>query len=466
MNISYNWLRELTGVTLAPKELAERLTMLGLAVEVVHEAGDDFVLEIDLTSNRPDCLSHLGVAREVAAAAGGRVLLPEGAPSKIEGRAEAFTSVEIRDADLCPRYSGRVVRGVTIKPSPDWLVKRLEAIGQRPINNVADITNYVLHEQGQPLHAFDLAKLTEQRIVVRRAAAGEKLKTLDGVERELDAEMLVIADAARAVALAGVMGGEETEISDETRDVLIESAYFDPASVRRTSRVLGLRTEASHRFERGVDYAGVLRAQERCVALITELAGGAATENAVDVYPKHIEPPTISLRPERVKALAALDVDAGEAVRILLALGFTQRDAMAALGAAPGGGENSVRERALTFIAPTWRVDVEREEDLVEEVARHYGYDKIATELPASSVAGEYQPSERKRRALRRALTARGFDEAISFSFIDAGEDGRFELLPGLVSEGDGAEQFVTLTNPIIEGVTRMRPTLLAGLLG
>jgi phenylalanyl-tRNA synthetase beta chain len=465
MNISYNWLRELTGVESGPKELAERLTMLGLAVDVIHEAGDDFVLDVEVASNRPDCLSHLGVAREVAASTGGRVLLLEGAPSKTEGRAEEFTSVEIRDADLCPRYSGRVVRGVTIKPSPDWLVKRLEAIGQRPINNVADITNYVLHEQGQPLHAFDLEKLTERRIVVRRATAGEKLKTLDGVERELDAEMLVIADAVRAVALAGVMGGEETEISDATRDVLIESAYFDPASVRRTSRVLGLRTEASHRFERGVDYAGVLRAQERCVALICELAGGAATETAVDVYPKHVEPPTVSLRPERVKALAALDVDAGEAVRILLALGFMQRDATAALGAAASVG-SSATGRALTFIAPTWRADVGIEEDLVEEVARHYGYDKIATELPASSVAGEYQPSERKRRALRRALTARGFDEAISFSFIDADEDGRFELLPNLVAERDGTDQFVMLTNPIVEGATRMRPTLLAGLLG
>ena len=460
MNISYNWLRELTGVGLAPRELAERLTMLGLAVEVVHEAGDDFVLEIDLTSNRPDCLSHLGVAREVAAATGAGVLLPEGAPSTVEGRAEAFAAVEIRDPDLCPRYSGRVVRGVTIKPSPEWLVKRLEAIGQRPINNVADLTNYVLHEQGQPLHAFDLAKLAESRIVVRRAAAGERLKTLDGVERELDAEMLVIADAARPVALAGVMGGEESEISNETRDVLIESAYFDPASVRRTSRVLGLRTEASHRFERGVDYAGVLRAQERCVALITELAGGAATENALDVYPKRLEPPAVGLRPERVKALTGLDVDEGEMVRILVALGFARRDAAAA------GGDSARQGRALDFVAPTWRVDVEREEDLVEEVARHYGYERIATELPASSFAGEYQPSERKRRALRLALVARGFDEAISFSFIEAAEDGRFELLPGLVAGGDGADPFVTLSNPIIEGATRMRPTLLAGLLG
>jgi phenylalanyl-tRNA synthetase beta chain len=465
MNISYNWLRELTGTTLEPRELAERLTMLGLAVEVVHEAGDDFVLEIDLTSNRPDCLSHLGVAREVAAAAGGRVSLPESQLSKVEGRAESFAAIEIRDADLCPRYAARVVRGVTIKPSPDWLIKRLEAIGQRPINNVADITNFVLHEQGQPLHAFDLAKLAENRIIVRRAVAGEKIKTLDGVERELDAEMLVIADTVRPVAVAGVMGGEDSEISSATRDVLIESAYFNPASVRRTSKLLGLHTEASHRFERGVDYEGVIRAQARCVALICELAGGTATEDAIDVYPKRIEPAIVSLRPERVKALTGLEVGTDEMVRILLALGFLHRDAMASLGAGENAASGAVKGRSLTFIVPTWRVDVEREEDLVEEVARHAGYEKITTELPGSNIAGEYQPSERKRRALRRALVASGFDEAISFSFIDAAHDERFEFLPDFVSGDDVESRFVKLTNPIIEGVTRMRPTLLSGML-
>jgi phenylalanyl-tRNA synthetase beta chain len=456
MNISYNWLRELTGVALEAREVAQLLTRVGLAVEVVHEVGDDFVLEIDLTSNRPDCLSHLGVAREVAAAVNGRVLLPEAAPASSEGRAETHTAVEILDSDLCPRYAARVVRGVTIKPSPDWLVKRLEAIGQRPINNVADITNYVLHEQGQPLHAFDLMKLTEQRIVVRRAAKGEKIKTLDGVERELDTEMLVIADAVRPVAVAGVMGGEDSEISAETRDVLIESAYFNPASVRRTSRLLGLRTEASHRFERGVDYAGVLRAQERCVALICEIAGGAATEDAIDVYPQPISPPVVSLRPERVKALTGLDVAPDESRRILLSLGFSEKSA------------DSLPQK-MAFVAPTWRVDVELEEDLVEEVARHTGYEKITTELPASNIAGEYQPSERKRRALRRALTALGYDEAISFSFIEAAHDERFELLPNFAGNDEGKAGgdhcFVTLKNPIIEGVTRMRPTLLAGLL-
>jgi phenylalanyl-tRNA synthetase beta chain len=452
MNISYNWLRELTNTQLNPRELAELLTRVGLAVEVVHEVAGDFVLEIDLTSNRPDCLSHLGVAREVVAARGGRVMLPEGEPSLMEGSAKDYTAVEILDADLCPRYAGRVVRGVTIKPSPDWLVKRLETIGQRPINNVADITNYVLHEQGQPLHAFDLAKLWEKRIVVRRAEAGEKIRTLDGVERELDGEMLVIADAVRAVAVAGVMGGEETEISNSTHDVLIESAYFNPASVRRTSRVLGLRTEASHRFERGVDYEGVLRAQARCVALISELAGGAATEDSIDVYPKRIEPPVVSLRPERVKALTGLDVSPEESERVIVALGFAEKSADDSQG-------------KMTFVAPTWRMDIEREEDLVEEVARHTGYEKITTKLPASNIAGEYQPSERRRRALRQALVASGFDEAISFSFIDASHDDRFELLPDFISDSEGENRFITLSNPIIEGATRMRPTLLTGML-
>ena len=280
MNISYNWLGELVQTKRSPRELAERLTMLGLAVDGVSEAGSDFILDIDLTSNRPDCLSHLGVAREIAAMEGEQVRLPYSIPKSTAGFAEEFTSVEILDTDLCPRYVARVIRGVKIQDSPDWLVERLKAIGQRPINNVADITNYVLHEMGQPLHAFDLAKLAEKRIIVRRARPAEKLKTLDGIGRELDAEMLVIADAERAVALAGIMGGEESEISDATTDVLLESAYFSPVSVRRTARVLGMHTEASHRFERGVDHANVLRAQERCVALICELAGGTATENA------------------------------------------------------------------------------------------------------------------------------------------------------------------------------------------
>ena len=471
MNISYNWLRDLVETRLSPAELRDRLTMVGLAVEGVHETGDDFVLDFDITSNRPDCLSHLGVAREVAVIEDGPVKMPVAEPTEATGMAETFTSVEIRDPDLCPRYAARIVRGVKIGPSPDWLVKRLEAIGQRSINNVADITNYVMHELGQPLHAFDLDKLIEHRIVVRRAAAGEKLRTLDGVLRDLDEEMLVIADAERAVALAGVMGGEETEISDETSDVLIESAYFDPASVRRTARKLGLHTEASHRFERGTDYGGVLQAQERCAALICEIAGGTATENAVDVYPKYMQTIDVSLRPERLTALTGLTVATPEIKRILSALGFAQRAKLIAFeeewsfrDGVPEEATGDLNPR-MTYVVPSWRVDVSREEDLVEEVARHVGYEKIATELPASNIAGEYQPHELRRRALQSVLAAYGFDEAISFGFIDTSFDDWFELLPGFVRDGEDAQRFVTLRNPIIEGATRMRPSLLPGLL-
>src|SRR6266581_1445945 len=220
MLISYHWLRELTDTQLTPLDLRERLTMVGLAIDAVDEREDDSVLDVEVPSNRPDCLSHVGVAREVSVIESGQLHLPESKSPKVKGRAEDLASVEIRDLDLCPRYAARVVRGVKIGPSPDWLVTRLEAIGQRSINNVADITNYVLHELGQPLHAFDLAKLPQGKIIVRRAQRNESIKTLDGVERKLDDQMLVIADVNRPVAIAGVMGGEDTEISETTTDVL------------------------------------------------------------------------------------------------------------------------------------------------------------------------------------------------------------------------------------------------------
>lgn len=471
MNISYKWLREMVQTELVPRELAERLTMLGLAVEGVDDVDGDSILDIDLTSNRPDCLSHLGVAREIAAMERHEVRLPIVKPGNVFGLAEEFTSVEILDLDLCPRYAARVVRGVKIQESPDWLAARLKAIGQRPINNVADITNYVLHEMGQPLHAFDLAKLSEQRIIVRRARSGEKIKTLDGVERHLDKEMLVIADADKAVALAGIMGGEDSEISDATSDVLIESAYFSPASVRRTARLLGMHTDASHRFERGADYANVLQAQERCIALICELAGGTATENSIDIYPRPFKKTIVTLRPERVEALTGLNMSFSEIESALTGLGFSE----CARGSS-AEEEWSLRDGVIeevpdqlhtkmSFVVPSWRVDVQIEEDLVEEVARHTGYEKIATDLPASSVAGEYQPNERKKRALCSALTSCGFDEAISFSFIDSGYEGKLDLVPALATQSEGEGDAVTLRNPIIDGANRMRPTLLVGLL-
>jgi len=444
MLISCNWLRELTGTRLGPEEIRERLTNVGLAVDAVEARGDDFVLDVEVPSNRGDCLSHVGIARELAVIEESKVQSSKSKTENKQGKTADFAAVEIRDPELCPRYAARVVRGVKIAPSPEWLVKKLETIGQRPINNVADITNYVLHELGQPLHAFDLAKLSENRIVVRRAAKGEAIKTLDGVERKLDANMLVIADAAKAVALAGVMGGEESEISNATADVLIESAYFDPASVRRTAKLLGLHTEASHRFERGTDPEGVLAAQDRCVALICELAGGVATEDALDVYPNPIKTKSAKLRPERIETVTSLRVADSDVKRILDALGFALVDES---------------QSTLVYDVPSWRHDVSIEEDLIEEVARHTGYDQIESELPPASMAGEYHSSEGRKRSLRSALAQHGFSEAISLSFIE--QNNEFELIPAFANASDQ----VTLTNPIIEEASRMRPTLSPGLL-
>ncbi|HEY2963510.1 MAG TPA: phenylalanine--tRNA ligase subunit beta [Pyrinomonadaceae bacterium] len=449
MLISYNWLKEITPVELSPEELRERLTMVGLAIDAVEQHNSDSVLDVEVPSNRPDCLSHVGVGREVAVIARTQVHLPEIKAFKTARRAEELSSVEIKDADLCPRYAARLIRGVKIAPSPDWLAKRLETIGQRPINNVADVTNYVLHELGQPLHAFDFQKLSGHRIVVRRAATGEKLTTLDGIERTLSDEMLVIADAERPVALAGIMGGEDSEISTTTTDVLIESAYFDPDSVRRTARQLGMDTEASRRFERGADREGVLRAQERCVQLICELAGGVATEDSIDIYPKPLVPRMVSLRPQRVAELTSVSVAPDEIVRILTGLGFELLEESA---------------EQFVFKVPSWRVDVEQEEDLVEEVTRHTGFEKIGSDLPPSSASGEYQPTEMKQRLLRRALNAFGFDEAINFSFIE--RETQIEPIPSLASsEATTEDHQPLLKNPIIEEAAFMRATLLPGLL-
>jgi len=464
MLISYNWLRDLTGTNLAPRELAERLTMVGLAVDAVHERAGDHVLEFDLTSNRPDCLSHLGIAREVAVLENSAVRLPHARLENLQGRTRDFVSIEVQDADLCPRYAARVVCGVRVAPSPAWLVARLEAVGQRAINNVTDITNYVLQEQGQPLHAFDLVKLSESRIVVRRARAGEKIRTLDGAERELDEGALIIADAARAVAIAGVMGGDDSAVYEETRDVVIESAYFTSAQIRRTARKLNLHTEASNHFERGADPEAVLRAQERAVSLICEIAGGVATEDYTDIYTKPVEPVRVNLRYKRIEELTGLRVVPQEAVRILSSLGFSsQKEVESQLEEANSIQNSRSQQSSVSFVAPTWRVDVEREEDLIEEVARHAGYEHIAPKLPPARAAGEYLPFEERRRAARGALVASCFDEAINFSFIDASSDDLFELLPGW--EGARENDLISLQNPIVEGASRMRPTLLPGLL-
>ena len=446
MLISYTWLRELTDTRLTSRELRDRLTMVGLAIDSVEQHDSDSVLDVEVPSNRPDCLSHVGIAREVSVIEDVALKLPASSPPPSEGAAAQLASVEIQDPELCPRYAARIIRGVKIGPSPDWLVKRLETIGQRSINNVADITNYVLHEVGQPLHAFDYHKLAGHRIVVRRALTGEKIKTLDGAERELTEDMLVIADAERAVALAGIMGGEDSEISVATTDVLIESAYFNPDSVRKTARKLQMDTEASRRFERGADCDGVLRAQQRCVELICEIAGGVATSDSLDLYPKVALTRDVTLHPQRVEALTSLKVPLPEMERILKKLGFVS--------------QQTANGADLRYRVPSWRIDVDQEEDLVEEIARHAGYEKIASALPPSNSSGEYQPTEMKQRSLRRALTGAGFDEAINLSFTQ--QQSEFDLIPVF---SDISMLQPELVNPIIEGAAQMRSSLLPGLL-
>lgn len=446
MKISYNWLKEFVDHDLSPRELAAKLTMVGLAVDAVEEHGEDSVLEIDLTSNRPDCLSHLGVAREVAAITGKTLQMPEVVTGKLSSGDEKVgdvTSVEILNPDLCPRYSARIIKGVKVGPSPDWLVKRLEVMGQRSVNNVADITNYVMLELGQPLHAFDLVMLKSQRIIVRAAREGEKMTTLDSEERELTSQMLVIADAERAVALGGIKGGEDSGITETTVDVLLEAAYFTPAQIRATSKALGLATEASYRFERGTDPEIVPVASARAAAMIAEIAGGQILNGIVDVYQRKSDRKQISVRRKRYEQLTGLKFDVAEAERILNALGFE--------------AEVSPDKTALKTLVPTWRIDCAIEEDLVEEVARISGYDKLKTTLPGSAGAGAYLPGETGRRSTRGALSGLGYNEAVSFSFVNAEADAL------LTEAAEGAR--LELQNPIDDTAGFMRTTLLGGLL-
>ncbi len=450
MKISYNWLKEFVDINLPPRDLAERLTMVGLAVDAVETHGDDAALEIDLTSNRPDCLSHLGIAREVSAIVG-QPMTFVGASGK-QGDAALktgeWTSVEITAPELCLRYTARLIRGVKVKPSPEWLVKRLEVMGQRSVNNIADITNYVMLALGQPLHAFDFDMLKGKRIVVRRASEGEKIVTLDGEERTLTNAMLVIADAERSVALGGIKGGEDSGITEKTVEVLLEAAYFTPAPIRATSKALGLATEASYRYERGTDPEIVAVASDTAAWLIAELAGGVVSDELIDVYPGkdavQAKRKAVTMRLARYRALTGLDIALNEAAGILAALGMDSTVDEAA--------------QALTVLSPSWRIDIGIEEDLIEEVARIRGYDKLQTSLPGSAGAGSLLPGETERRNVRRSLTGLGYHEAVSFSFVSAVSD-------ALCSGVDEAQR-VRLDNPIDVELDVMRTNLLGGLLG
>jgi phenylalanyl-tRNA synthetase beta chain len=404
---------------------------------------EDVVLEVNVTPNRPDALSHLGIAREVAAATGATVAYPQAGLLQQAPPASASLRVTVEAPDRCFRYAARVVEGVRIGPAPSWLRQRLEACGVRSISNVVDATNFVLLERGQPLHAFDLDKVAGAEIVVRMARVGEKMVTLDGIERTLSPDDLVIADRDRASALAGVMGGGVSEISPETTRVLLESAWFEPTGVRRTARRHGLHTEASHRFERGVDPEGVVAALDRCAAMIAELSGGTVRRGAVDVHPHRRKPVDVVLPWARPGEVLGMPVSRKEARTALLALGFELRST------GPKNGK---------FRVPSWRLDVSREEDLIEEIVRLRGYDAIPETLPSilSTTPVVPLPAQILERT-RLALEGAGFSEAVNFSFVAPGD-----LTP--LAPGNGPTG-IPLRNPISADLAVMRSSLVPSLL-
>ena len=439
MKISLNWLKEFVDIPDDPQTLGRKVTGVGLAVDAIEEKSGDTVYELDITTNRPDCLNHFGMAREVGAINETGVRKPtfnlrEGADTT----ADVF-SIAIADPDLCGRYCGRYIAGVKIGPSPDWLKKRLEVLGLRSINNVADVTNLVMMEIGQPLHAFDADTLHKQQIIVRRADVDEEITTLDGQKRRLNPNILVIADGDRPAAIAGVMGGAETEISDKTTNVLLESAYFFPAGIRKTVRALGLSTEASYRYERGADIEICAYACDRAATLIQQVAGGTILRGAIDVYPAPYTPVEATLRRSRISAFLGAPVPDEAVEHILQALGFSLTST----------------SEGWRAVVPSFRVDVSDEEDLLEEIARHYGYDNFPPTLPAFAGAGSGLAYEREERELRQLLSVCGYSEIYGLSFTDEATEREF---------GHAAEP-VRLLNPMSEDWTLLRSGLVSSAL-
>ena len=361
MLILLSWIRDFVEIAESPRELAHALTMAGMAVDAIEDVDGDTVFEFDITSNRPDAMNHFGIAREVASVYGRPLQRPAIPVTECPIPASTRATVEIEDTDSCVRYVGRVFEDVRVQAAPDWMRRRLELCGVRSINNLADLTNYVLLEMGQPTHAFDLDTLEGRQIVVRRAIRGESLVTLDGERRDLTPDQLAICDLRQPVALAGVMGGAATEITSETRNVLLEAAWFRPAMVRNASRRFKLFTEASHRFERGADWAGAVWAADRIASLLGQTGRGTVLRGRIDCYPQPRSLPTIQLERDRIRRLLGVSVGDADVEAILTSLGFHP--------VADGAG--------WSVPAVSHRLDVEREVDLIEEIARIYGFERI-----------------------------------------------------------------------------------------
>ncbi len=420
MILSYKWLKELTGTKSSPEKLAATLTQAGLNVEEVTPAGNgDFALNAEITTNRPDWLCHLGVAHEIAAIENLAVKIPAVELNETGPAVTGLSSLTVQPgaAGHCPRYTLRVIRGVKVKPSPAWLQERLLAIGQRPINNVVDVTNLVCFEMNQPLHAFDMDKLSGGRIVLKTAAKGEAFAAITGEHARLEDDMLVIADAEKTVALAGVKGGANTEVGDATVNVLLESAWFQPRSVRRAARRTRMASESSYRFERGIDPGMTERASARAAALIVELAGGELATGVIDSNPGLGTPREVTMRFSRCDSLLGFKVPREEIVAIFKGLGLV---------------ETALAENSVTVRAPSFRQDLTREIDLIEEVIRLAGYGRIPEKITMPLALAHETPGTRAARAIRRVLVGLGYHECITDAFVPAEWAGVFA--PGVES--------------------------------
>jgi phenylalanyl-tRNA synthetase beta chain len=437
MKLSPQWLRDFVDIKVDNARLADDLTLAGIAVEKVEGS----VFEMDITTNRPDAMNHYGAAREASSIYD--LPLKPLTPTLPPAKPSAQFPVEIQEPDLCPRFTARVLRGITVKPSPAPIAERLASIDQRPINNIVDASNYVLWEIGKPTHAFDLDLLEGGKIIVRKGRAGETLKTLDGQVRQISADDLVIADTRKPVGLAGVMGGFDTMITEKTRNILIESAWFDPAVVRKMSRHHGLHTDASHRFERGADYESTVVSCDRVAELILASCGGELEGDAVDIIARAMPSPVVTLHLSEVVRHLGKILGRSEVKRILELLGFVL-----------DGADAAHEDPTFSVRVPSWRLDVTREIDLIEEIARQHGYNKFANTLPAFSGAVVQLPDSAKDVRLRSSLLALGYNEALSVTFISPDEAAQFSNAEPLL-----------LANPLSGEASAMRTSLLPGML-
>jgi len=442
MKISLDWLSDYIKTDYSAEEIAEILSDLGFPCEGIEKLDDDAVIDIEVTSNRGDCLGYIGVARELAAATGKELIMPQVELDESDKEVEEFAEVQIDEPELCGRYTARIIEGVKVGPSPDWLRKRLEAIGMRSVSNVVDATNYAMLETGQPPHAFDYDKVAQGKIIVRKARAGERIVSIDGTQCDLDTDMLVIADPNGPVGVAGVMGGLDTEVSEKTTKILLEDAYFDPVSIRTTSRKLGLPSEAAFRFERTVDIEKVDWASKRTAQLMIQLGGGKVHKGVVDVYPQKQEQKKVTLRLSRLNKLLGIEIPAEQAMRILSALNF----------------ESKVNDDLMTCTVPSWRSDIYREVDLIEEVARVHGYNKVPTER---KIRIEVVPADARQKlaeSIRAYLNACGFYETINVAFVD---DSIAELFADA-----GAGSHLAVKDELRKSASLLRQTLIGSLLG